>query len=258
MRELAEDAEDLVTCLNFHIDNLSQATDPDDIAVAADSACTYFQAVAICELLLDDEVDAFLHLMVRSARTRLWLLRRAKGQVDYPGTIMKPSNTRGLFAAVLSKDWMLAREIAELSPTVWDDQIEYENDHRYARFLHRRLAGDPVPVQRTLLHEYARSLDGDEPPRFRLCRALLDADRAEARKAFADLLHERKAELEELAETQGGDELFTPLASIYVEGLAWLRLLEAAGLPTKKEYPLCPRLARPDTVPPYVPDGFPD
>jgi hypothetical protein len=259
MGELAEDAEELVTYLGFHIDNLGQATDPEDIAVAADSACAYFQGLGICELLLDAELDPFFHHMIRSGRSRRWLLRRAQKQAGFPVKILKPSNTRGLFGALVAADWALAKEIADLSAQRWDDQWEYEDDFCYAHLLHRRLAGDPEPVQRALLGEYARALDGDEPPRFRLCRGLLDRDGEATAAAFTDLLADRREEMKELGNSvMGSDELFGPFSAVYVEGLAWLRLLDQAGLPTESEYPFCPSLARVTEFGAYVPGGFPD
>jgi hypothetical protein len=259
MDDLAQVSEELCVFLNFHIDSIQEAQAPDDIAIAADSACTYFQGVAICELLLDAEVDAFFHLMIRSGRTRRWLLSRAQGHEGYPAKIMKPSNTRGLFASIVAKDWTLAREIAALSPRDWDAKVEYEDDFHYARVLHGLVAGEPPETQQVLLDDYARALDGDEPARFRLCRGLIATDAEDARSAFRDLIGERRRELEELATTLlATDELFVPLSAVYVEGLAWLRLLNRVNLPTDREYPFCPSLARIDDFTPYRPDGFPD
>jgi hypothetical protein len=259
MPDLADDAEELVTQLNFHIDCAQEAQSPDDIAVAADAACTYFQGVAICELLLDAEIDAFFQLMIRSARTRRWLLLRAQGQEGYPAKIMKPSNTRGLFAAILAKDWTLAKEIASLSSRTWNDQVEYEDDFCYAQFLHGLISGDPPEAQRILLGEYARALDGDEPARFRLCRSVVAGDAEEAQAGFAELIEDRRRELEDLAKTLlATEDLFTPLSAVFVEGLAWLRLLDRAKLPTEREYPFCPSLARVEQFAPYAPEGFPD
>jgi hypothetical protein len=260
MEDLADVATDLVTYLGFHIDGVHQATAPQAIAVAADSACAYYQGVGICELLLDAEVDAFFHHMIRSARARLWLLRRAQGQAGFPEKILKPGNTRGLWGAILSKEWGLARDIAELSSRRWNPKVEYEEDFRYADFVHRVVAGDSIDVQRGLLDHYARALEGDEPPRLRLGRGLVSGDAGGAADAFSDLIDDRRRELEEI-ETKtlmGTDELFAPLSAIYVEGLAWLRLLERAGIPTASDYAYCPSLARVAQFAAYTPTaGFP-
>jgi len=50
---------------------------------------------------------------------------------------------------------------------------------------------------------------------------------------------------------------FAPNRKVMVEGLAILRLAERLGIPTKKDYKLCPRLAREATYAPFEPLAFP-
>jgi len=265
MSDLAETAEDLVIYLEFNLAGAAQATDPEGIAASADAACSYFQAVGICELLLDAETDAFFHMLVRSARMRRWLLRRAAqglpDQPPYPARVLKASNTRGLFAALAAGDRPLAAEIATLSATRWNERVEYEDDFWYAHFLHRCVAGDRVEDLRTILAAYTTALDGDvPPPRHRLCATLLappDRQNGDALAAFADLIAARRAQMRDLAETSilSTDELFVPFSSVYVEGLAWLQLLEGGGIVLDEEFAFCPALARDPRYPP-VPAGL--
>jgi hypothetical protein len=256
--DLADIAEELIIYLRFHVAGAMDAPDPDAVATAADSACTYYQAVAICELLLDAEVDAFFHHMIRSARSRKWLLERAATTAGFPPKPTRASNGKGFFAALVANDWALAKQIADLSPRQWQPTMEYEDDFWYAHLLHRIAAGDAEPALNGALAEYARALEGDEPPRFRLCRALLARTEEPALEAFADLLEDRRKELETMKKTSllATDDLFPPFAAIYVEGLAWLRLLARAGIATEVEYPFCPSLARAEQYAPFVPDGM--
>lgn len=262
MDDLADISEDLVEYLKFYVGGALHSADPGESAGAADAACTYYQGVAICELLLDAEVEAFFHHMTRSGRIRRWLLRKSQGDGGYPAKVVKASNTRGLFAALVANDWSLARDIAALSSPTWNERVEYEEDFRYAHFIHGILKGDDEAAATGLLGEYLSSLDGDESPRYRLCASLL-ASPAEAPAlalgAFADLLAARREELQRLRATSilATDELFGPFSAIYVEGLAWLRLLDQRGIMAEAEYVYCPSLARSTRFSPAPAEGFP-
>jgi hypothetical protein len=260
MDDLTDIASELVTYLNFFIGATKRSTSPQEIAPAADSVCAYYQGVGICELLLDAEVDTFFHHMIRSGRSRRWLLQKARGQATYQHKVLKASNTRGFFGALVANDWTLAAEIAELSARGWNERIEYEDDFFYAHFLHRFVVGDDKDALRGILAEYARALDGDEPASFRLCNGLCTADEEQSLAAFADLIDDRRKKLDQMRQTSllATDDLFVPFSSVYVEGLAWLRLLERAGVHTLVDYMFCPALARAQTYAPYTPNGFPD
>jgi hypothetical protein len=260
MDDLADTTEELVEYLNFYIDASKHATDPEEIAGAADSVCAYYQAVGICELLLDAEVEEFFHHMIRSGRTRKWLLERARGWKDFRNKVLKPSNLRGFFGAVLALDWQLAKEIAELSGKEWDERVEYEDDFHYAQFLHRLAIDGAKAELARILNAYASALDGDEPARFRLCRGLMVEDRDSTLAAFEDLLEDRRKELKTMSDTSilATDGLFVPFSSVYVEGLAWLRLIERARMKTLTDYVYCPSLARAPSLAPFKPTTFPD
>jgi len=230
---------------------------------SGDAACTYFQGIAICELLLDAEVTAFFHHMIRSGRMRRWILRKAQERTDLPGNVIRSSNTRGLFAALLANDKALAADIARLSPQTWNDHVEYEEDFLYAHFIHQLVSGDdPVSLQ-GILDRFNGALEGEETVRFRLCASLLAPAQERAGlalPAFEELVQRRRQELQEMREKSilATDDMFVPLSSVYVEGLAWLNLLEGAGIPVAAEYAFCPSLARIRAYPPLAPEIFPD
>jgi len=168
-----------------------------------------------------------------------------------------------MFAALLANDEALAADIARLSPLTWNDRVEYEEDFLYAHFINRLISGDETISLQRIRDSFQRALEGEETARFRLCASLLvpAGERAElALPAFEDLLQERRQEMQELREKSilATDDMFMPFSSVYVEGLAWLNLLERAGVTVGAEYAFCPSLARLKTYPPLPPEFFPD
>lgn len=253
-------AEDVCSLLESAIEGATLASDPRALGEQADAVCTYYQGVGICELLLDAETDAFFHHMIRSAQTRRWLLERcARLPPDQLPDVAVASNTRGLFAAVLARQWGLAADIARLSPATPRRDTEYEDDFWYARALHLILLGAPKADVEAALASFATALQGDESPRLDLLRALLARDAGAAAKGFEALLEEREAKLAKMKKDSAlsRDSLFKPFSAIYVEGLAWLALLERAGLPTEPEYTFCPSLARLKKYAPFQASTFP-
>jgi hypothetical protein len=259
MESLAEVSEELVTLLNFHIAGATRATEPLQQLADADAAGTYYQAVGICELLLDAEVDAFFHHLIRGAQCRRWLLERSQSLEAPPLKLLKASNTRGLHAALAARQWGLARDIARLSRTSCAEDTEYEDDFHAAHFLHRYLLEAPREELQAILDRFEAVLEGASSPRFELCRHLLARSQRGCDEAFAELLEERAAKLRKMKRESAyaSDALFLPLSSIFVEGLAWLSLMEQAGLRTEAEYPSCPSLARRSRYAPFVVSTFP-
>jgi len=259
MEPLSETCKDLCGMLAAHIEGIDAAGDEPEKLVHADAVCTYYQGVAICELLLDAEVDAFFHHLIRSAQTRRWLLQRwsrlAGGQV---ADVAVASNTRGLFAAMIARQWGLAADVARLSPAAPALDTEYEEDFCYAHLLHLLVLGAPAAERDRALARFATTLDGGESVRHDLCRHLLARSAAGCASSFAALLEERAAELEKAKRSvRSRDSLFRPFSAVYVEGLAWLALLDREGIPTEPEYTFCPSLARAASYAPFQASTFP-
>lgn len=259
METLAAASDELVTILNFHIDGTLQSSDAEQQAVNADAVCTHYQAVGICELLLDAEVDAFFHHLIRSAQTRRWLLERNQRQPGYPERIVKASNARGLHAALAARAWPLARDIAALTATEWLPEVEYEDDFCAAHFLHRYLLGVDRTELLAVVARFEGALEGGTSPSLDLCQGLLSRDKGACEAAFEALIEQRKDKIRTMkrASVYAADALFRPLSAIFVEGLSWLSLLEAAGVQMKEEYVYCPSLARRSTYSPFEVTTFP-
>jgi len=259
MDSLDEISGELVTLLNFHIQGALQSTDPRQQLADADAACVYYQAVGICELLLDAEVDAFFHQLIRSAQARHWVLERGAKLRPPPLKLLKASNARGFHAALAANQWELARQIARVSVPTHAEGTEYEDDFLAAHFLHRYVLDAPQEELHAILDRFEAVLEGGANPRLDLGRHLLARDATGCSRAFTDLIDERDAKLKKMKRESiyATDSLFVPQSSIYLEGLAWLRLLERAALPTEPEYPYCPSLARQTRYTPFEVTTFP-
>jgi hypothetical protein len=248
MTNLSIISEEIVSYLNFYIDGVLNANDPVQIGTYSVAVSNYYEAVAICELLLDAEVDEFFHLLIRSAQTRIWLLERSQREGGYSPKALKISNSTGLFDALAANQFKLAERIASLSPIEWYTDVEYEDDYLYTHFLHRYLLSDPISSLTSILDQMEVELDGDDFARLDLCHCLLEQRQVDCDSAFSALLEERRSEIEKIREhsVYATEAMFYVKSMVFVEGLAWLRLLERAGIcmDVDDEYPYCPSLAR--------------
>lgn len=259
MSDLASMCQNIVGILNFNITSAENSPDPGPSSLYADGVVNYYAAVAVCELLLDADVDEFFHDLIRSAQTRKWLLERAQNEQGLSPKALKASNTMGLFAALAANQWDLARQIARLAPTACSPGVEYEEDFYYADFLHGFLLGRDQDALAGTLEKLEEVLQGDPLAELGLCKTLLQPSAEEAKEALESFLSTRQVDNEHKKEKTalGTDAKFIVLSLVSIEGLAWLRLLEHVGIPTEKEYPMCPGLARKTTYAPFVPSSFP-
>jgi hypothetical protein len=206
---------------------------------------THLRAMGISYLLLDGAADAFYAELTISAQARRhYLARCAKtGYSDFHNAC---SRWGAFFDALASHAGGLAADIARLSPADWLAGDEYEDDYCYARFLHFTIAGGAAPDElEAILVRFEAALEGAASPRLAVCRALLVRDQAAFDTAFDELLLERRAEIAEERAGIAEEDICAALGTyVFVEGLALLRIAEGAGLKTRREYPLCPALAR--------------
>jgi hypothetical protein len=257
-QSLVRSARELCILLNHAVEGVERAEEPGDVAEQADAVCTYYQGLAICELVLDEETDAFFHHMIRSAQSRRWLLERCRRpRGDALPDVAVASNTRGLFAALVARQWKLAADVARRSPPEPKLDTEYEEDFAYAHVLHLHVLGASAAKVQAALARLEEAMQGDTSPRLALCRALLAGSTKGAAKAFAGLLADRTKYLAKAKRASGGDPLFRPFSEVYVEGLAWLALLEREGIALRGDYPYCPERARAKKYAPFEVTSFP-
>lgn len=258
--DLSEIGADLATYLAFYIGEAQAATDPADVAAAAMTVSAYYEGLALTELLLDANTDAFVHHLTRSGQTRVWLLDRVE-RTPEAAKALKASYLRPFVDAIAAGQWGVARAIATRETDEWTPRHEYEDDFAYAHALHRIVRGDGPEEARVVLDRFERVLEGASDPRLDLCRVLLDPDQAAADEAMHDLLDQHADRVEALKEEseywEEGDALIYPSVFVFVEGLAWLVLLERVGLVMDDEYRFCPGLARHIDPAPFDPQPFP-
>lgn len=209
------------------------------------------RALAILRILIDADPELFYSDLIGNAQAmRHYLARCAREQYRDPCGAC--SRSEPFFDAVASRCPELAIEIAALSPKMWLEGAEYEDDYCYAHFFHRYVTGGvPTSELEAILTRFELATEGALCPRLDLCKAFVTLDQAAFDGAFSALLEERFAEIEREKKGRAEEELTVAIGThIFVEGLAVLWVAEGAGFKTRREYPLCPALARiPRTAP---------
>ncbi len=258
--DLSEVGDDLSAYLAFFIEQAQAATDAPEIASAAMTTSAYYEALGLTELLLDANVSAFEHHLIRSGQSRLWLLDKVEHSAE-TARATKASYLRPFVDALAARQLELARQIAYQETDEWVDRHEYEDDFCYAKALHHIVRGDGADIILPLLDRYEEILSGADEPRIDLCRALLNADQDGAEDAFLKLIDQHTERIETVKQNSaywdGSDALLYPNVFVFAEGLAWLTLLDNAGIPMDDEYRYCPAVARSFTPTPFLPDAFP-
>ncbi|WP_437585655.1 Imm49 family immunity protein [Sorangium sp. So ce1000] len=251
--KLAEHGEALAYDIAFW---MAAAADPGYPIVQLDQLSVELsgklRALAIMVLLVKADSDRFYHNLIRSGLVRETYLRRCRDEV-FSGHHRVSGRIASLLDSIAAGEIPLARRIAALSPAEHRQGHEYEDDYCYAQVLHLWVA-DPARDEgiAPILDYFEAFLEGRTDPRLDCCRALWTREQKPFDEAFDALLAERVAETEAAIE-RGQEEEPSVVSQRYVsiEGLALLRLAEARGLSTRREYPLCPSLARVPMVMPF-------
>jgi len=209
-----------------------------------------FQGVGICRLLVDANVLKFRENLLRSAQARRYHLRRARIERSLDDRFLGLSRVEAIFDAVVGGDAEIAREIVSLSIEAWHEGWEYEDDYCYYLFVHRLvsqagfLEGPEAPV---LLGRFERVLEGQSSTRLALCRTLRARDAVSFRQAFEAFLDERRTHVDAkrpLMTEYSAQAIFWPGSFVSVEGLAWLRFADGAGIGLNDSFEFCPDEAR--------------
>jgi Immunity protein 49 len=261
---LEETLYDASSYNDFLIQTLSEREEIGSSGRLCSQICRYFRAIGTCQLLIRADTDAFFHGLLRSALTWSWYLERSLLEGTFGDPARKASFVAPFADALAASRPRLAARLAELAPTEWRPDYEYEDDYLFARFLFAAARGDESSKGELaeLLQRWERVLEGGEDLRLQVCEALTTRDSPGFDAAFLALVHEREARFAARAdpETDGVaayDYDFVPNWRIWVEGLALLRLAEERGLELRAEYPTCPSIARSREYAELPPSAFP-
>ncbi len=211
-----------------------------------------YRKVGVSYLLLDGNLDDYAHSLISSALTRRELLRRPEPLE--PDHARRASFLAPALDAVAVAQFGLAAEIGRLSPSVWYEGLEYEEDFLYARFLFGLLSGHTLDLE-DVLDRHEAALRGVHDPRNAVGRALYLRDPVAFVEAFDEFV---RVTADEIAEARVSAYAFYDFQEVSVEGIALLQLADRLGLPTEREYRHCPSWARRTDYAPYVPESFPN
>ncbi|NMO17518.1 immunity 49 family protein [Pyxidicoccus fallax] len=201
---------------------------------------------AIAGLLVRADTSGFNQWLRRSASWRLQALRERKQEERPVSQFTCTGEVAPLCDAIASGADTTARELTALSADTWLEGAEFEDDFHYGRVLQALLTGNEGAADvRERLSELARSSGEDEPPRLKVCQALLALDAKSFDESLRQLIDERAAWFRaRLGGLAPEDSRFETDRFVFIEGLALVRLAELRDLPVEEEYPFLPGLAR--------------
>lgn len=255
--EFAALIDDLLYDAAFWMTGLDDDTYPiEDLGQASGEVSQKLRTLAIAMLLSEGDTTIFCHNLIRSGLARLTFQRRCADERRVDDYHRVASRCDPFIDTVAAGDLDLARLIAALSPDEWWPEHEYEDDFCYALFLHRAIQVDAMSQDfKPLILQFENSLEGAESARLDVCRALISGEQQEFDDAFAGMLEEHEARIEE-DKSRGAMEHVHALArrAIFVEGLALLRVAESLSFRTDPEYRYCPELARLPMTEPFPAD----
>jgi Immunity protein 49 len=162
------------------------------------------------------------------------------------------------FDAVACGDQAAARRIALQSTADLDRNRELPEDYWYVKLLMSRFCLDGSPGEQAFLTtRFKASLEGGESARFDVSQALLKKDAEAFEVALAALIDEHRDFHETgLRDARIPEERWAVEGCLFIEGLALVRLAQAAGIPVAGGYPLIPSLAMPLYKLPYDPEAW--
>lgn len=249
--DLREVEAELVEEIKYSMASLERSTPIDDLSDALETLGAQFEAIALCRLQAQADVERFRESLTRSGHARCYFLRRSKAEKNLADPHLALSRSRALLACMAAGSFSLAREISLLSARTWNDQWEYEDDFCYHRLLHLAVE-DPSGFNEAkvapLLEQFERALEGASSVRFELCKAFVARDSKAFTGALESLLAVEESDNEEKQDSLAEEEeilLFWPNRAVSVEGLGLLKVAEFLKLSvTKEKMKLCPKIAR--------------
>ncbi|MCY1043639.1 hypothetical protein OV208_20135 [Corallococcus sp. bb12-1] len=212
------------------------------------NAAVCYRVLALCTLLQGADTEGFAGLLCKAGQARLAFLELAsQGARRYEPEFLLASDNCGFSDALASGDLDTARAIARLSPTRHAQDLEYEEDYLFSRFLHLWVLAprDTAGLELALERWASVVEEGDPDMRLHACRELMEKNPDRFSQALQTLVTERKREYRAYRKQLDFDEeVAATTGKVYLDGLALLRLAELEGLGPLPAYELLPELAR--------------
>jgi hypothetical protein len=211
-----------------------------------------------CGLLLERrDVDGFQHALYRSAHLYLWLLEQRDLHARLDTFFLCKSRALPLLDAVAIGHHELARSMGRKMVFPFQAHMEIEEDYLYfdllAAFLVKESEGEEALVR---FEDY---LQGEPCPRLEAVKALIHRDA----EGFWEALPDVTLEWEEQFEADRISGAMDPFArhtedSVFVEGMALIRLAEARGIRRREGLPFIPDVAFQAPSKPFPKDVTPE
>ena len=213
--------------------------------------CKRLRTLAISQLLQEGKNNSFFHNLIRSGKVREGYLSRAVASKLAPDYLRCSGRYDPLLDAMAANEFALARQIVKVSLTEMLEGHEYPDDYHYAQGLHRLILNDSLGCE-TIVEKFDICLEGENSPRRDLLKSLSRRNQNDFDTAFKMLLEDREREIAaNIARGQFADLYVSTARSIFIEGLAILRLAEKFQLVTEDEYLFCPSMARTAMTEPF-------
>jgi hypothetical protein len=241
---LAEKRESLLEDLKDQLAVIAAGHAVKDTGEVFEQAARDFQAIACCNLLLNADRAGFQKHLIWSGFAQRTFLSRSRQQGNGGDFRLARSRWESLYCAIAAADEALAGEIHFLAPPDWVRDGEYEDDFAYHLFVSLLAIGADATARAGAVARLEKALGDKESARLDLCRAIQGGDGKLFEDALGRRIEERASEVKEDKEVTSEDDVaFEPLANLFVEGLALVRLGAGLGLAPPRDYPMCPSLA---------------
>jgi len=243
---LAENRAALIDDLEDQLAVIAGGHAVKDLGEVFEQAARDFQAIACCNLLLKADRKGFQKHLFWSGLTQRTFLERSRQQGNTNDFRLARSRWESLYCAIAAADDALAAEIHAVAPADWVQDGEYEEDFAYHLFMSLLATGADAPSRAAAIARFEKAVGENGLIRLELCQAIQAGDGKALEEAVVRLIDQHAAETKQERQIVSIDDVaFEPLANVFIEGLALLRLGNRLGLITvKRDYPMCPTLAQ--------------
>lgn len=200
----------------------------------------------VAMVLTQADSAAFFSALVSAAEIRRDLLAATAAEAKKFAEYRHAGDLAGFADALAAGRLDLAKGIAALSTDGWQEDYEYEDDFRYAEFLHTFVGSDFTASERcrASLDALLVAAEGDATPAWQVGDALLARDRERFATGLAARVAEHRAWFAKKGEGMIAEpDEYATERNVFVEGLALKFLARKLGLAVADEEPLMPREA---------------